>query len=35
MGCLDRVRETERFEARPEAARAAVKLLDRLNEELR
>jgi len=27
MGCLDRVRETERFEDRPEAVRAAVALL--------
>jgi len=27
MGCLDRVRETERFENRPEAVRAAVALL--------
>jgi SulP family sulfate permease len=34
MGCLDRVRETERFEERPEAVRAAVRLLDRANEDL-
>ena len=27
MGCLDRVRETERFENRPEAVQAAVELL--------
>jgi SulP family sulfate permease len=28
MGCLDRVRETERFESRPDAVRAAVALLE-------
>jgi SulP family sulfate permease len=28
MGCLDQVRETQRFEARPDAVRAAVALLD-------
>jgi SulP family sulfate permease len=28
LGCLDLVRETERFESRPEAVRAAVTLLD-------
>lgn len=27
MGCLDRVREAERFENRPDAVRAAVALL--------
>jgi len=27
MGCLDQVREAERFEARPDAVRAAVELL--------
>jgi len=34
MGCLDRVRETELFEERPEAVRAAVRLLDRAKEDL-
>ncbi|MDX1380919.1 MAG: SulP family inorganic anion transporter [Xanthomonadales bacterium] len=29
LGCLELVRETERFESRPEAVRAAVALLDR------
>ncbi|MEJ2402238.1 MAG: STAS domain-containing protein, partial [Xanthomonadales bacterium] len=29
MGCLERVRETERFDDRPTAVRAAVALLDR------
>jgi SulP family sulfate permease len=29
MGCLDQVRETERFESRPDAVRAAVALLER------
>ena len=28
MGCLDQVRETERFESRPDAVRAAVALLE-------
>jgi len=33
MGCLDQVRETARFESRPEAVRAAVQLLREREEE--
>jgi len=35
MGCLDQVRETERFENRPEAVRAAVQRLQQPGEENR
>jgi len=35
MGCLDEVRETARFETRPEAVRAAVQLLRQREEESR